>query len=159
VALGPTHLRLMRRLGESATRAAITLTLAGLVFVVVPSLLLGDALGSTAFGIANDLRDGSVEIPPPPTSVRDWPVIGESAYNTWLQASTNIGALLARSSQQIIAVGGRLLSATGSALIGLLEFAGSIFVAGFLLAKRDMSAQAARPTGSSDSSPGPSFSY
>jgi predicted PurR-regulated permease PerM len=144
VALGPTHLWLMRRFGGSATRAAIVLTLAGLVFVVVPSLLLGDALGSTAFGIANDLRDGSVEIPPPPTSVRDWPVIGESAYNTWLQASTNIGALLARSSQQIIAVGGRLLSATGSALIGLLEFAGSIFVAGFLLAKRDMSAQAAR---------------
>jgi predicted PurR-regulated permease PerM len=144
VALGPIHLWLMRRLNGSSTRAAIALTLAGLLFVVVPSLLLGDALGSTAFGIAHDLRDGSVEIPPPPTSVQDWPVIGESVYRTWLQASTNIGALLARSSQQIIAVGGRLLSATGSALFGLLEFAGSIFVAGFLLAKRDVSEQAAR---------------
>ena len=144
VALGPVHLWLMRRFSGSATRAAIALTLAGLLFVVVPSLLLGDALGSTAFGIANDLRDGSVEIPPPPISVQEWPVVGETIYNTWLQASTNLGALLARSSQQIIAVGGQLLSATGSALFGLLEFSGSIFVAGFLLAKRDVSTQAAR---------------
>jgi hypothetical protein len=110
-------------------------------------------------GRIQQLRCGSVEIPPPPTSIQDWPVNGESVYRTWLQASTNIGALLARSSQQIIAVGGRLLGATGSALIGLLEFAGSIFVAGFLLAKRDVSAQAARRMGFLDSSPGPSFSY
>ena len=144
VALGPAHLWLMRQLSDSAIRAAIALTLAALLFVVVPSLLLGDALGSTAFSIANDLRDGSVDIPPPPTSVQDWPVIGEAVYTNWLQASTNLGALLARSSEQIVAVGGRLLSATGSALLGLFEFAGSIFVAGFLLAKRDASAQAAR---------------
>lgn len=144
VALGPAHLWLTRQLSDSPARASITLTLAALLFVVVPSLLLADALGSTAFGIAHDLRDGSVEIPPPPTSVLDWPVIGEAVYKNWLQASTNIGALLARSSEQIMAVGGRLLSATGSALLGLFEFAGSIFVAGFLLAKRDASAQAAR---------------
>jgi len=129
VALGPGHLWLMRRLSDSATRAAIVLSLAGLLFIVVPSLLLGDALGSTAFGIANDLLDGSVEIPPPPTTVREWPVIGEIVYNNWLQASTNVGALLARSSEQIVAVGGRLFSAAGSAIIGLVEFAGSIIVA------------------------------
>jgi len=144
VALEPAHLWLMPRFGDSAIRAAIALSLAGLVFIVVPSLLLGDALGSTAFGIANDLMDGSVEIPPPPSSVREWPVIGEAVYNNWLQASTNLGELLGRSSEQIMAVGGRLFSAAGSAIIGLVEFAGSIILAGFLLARRDLSAQVAR---------------
>lgn len=143
VALGPAHLWLMRRLGGSATRAAIVITLAALLFVVVPSFSLGDALGSTAYQLAGDLRDGTLDIPAPPTSVQDWPVIGGSVYDTWLQASTNLGALLERSSEQLVTLGGWLLRATGSAIVSLLQFAGSILVAGFLLARRDASARAA----------------
>ena len=144
VALGPAHSWLMRSLGGSPIRAAIVITVACLVFVVVPSFLLGDALGSTAYELAGDLKGGSVEIPPPPSSVREWPVIGGTVYKTWLQASTNVGALLARSSDQVVALGGKLLSAAGSAIVGLLQFAGSILVAGFFLARREASAAAAR---------------
>jgi predicted PurR-regulated permease PerM len=144
VALSPVHAWLMRGLGGSPVRAAIVITLACLVFVVVPSMMLGDALGSTAYELAGDLRDGSVEIPPPPSSVQDWPVIGGRVYTTWLQASTNIEALVARSSDQLVALGGQLLRAAGAAVVGMLQFAGSILVAGFFLARREASARAAR---------------
>lgn len=144
VALGPLHLWLMRRFGASSSRAAIVITLAALVFVVAPSFSLGDALGSTAYRLATHLQNGTVEIPPPPASVEDWPVVGDRIYKTWLQASTNIDALLARSSEQIVALGGRLLRAAGTAIVVLLQFAGSILVAGFFLARREASANAAR---------------
>ncbi len=144
VALAPVHTWLMRPLGGSSVRAAIVLTLACLVFVVVPSSMLGDALGSTAYELAGDLKDGNVEIPPPPASVRDWPVVGGTVYSTWLQASTNIGELLTRSSDRVVALGGQLLRAAGAAIVGLLQFAGSILVAGFFLARREASAAAAR---------------
>ena len=144
VALGPLHVWLMEQLSGSAMRAAILITIAALLFVVVPSLLLGDALGSTALQLAGDLQDGTVEIPHPPASIKDCPVIGGPAYNLWLQASTNIGALLARSPDRLVELGGQLLRAAGGAIISLLQFAGSILVAGFLLIQREASAKAAR---------------
>lgn len=144
VALGPVHLWLMRRLSGSAGRAAIVLTLAALLFVVGPSLSLGDALGSTAYQLAEHMQDGSVEIPPPPDSIRDWPVVGGRLHTAWLQASTNLDALLERSSDQLVAIAARLLRGAGAAIVALLQFAGSILVAGFLLARREASARAAR---------------
>jgi len=137
VAFGPAHLWLSQRFGDSPIRAAIVLIAAALVFVVVPSLMLGDALGTTAYEVADEVADGEIQIPPPRDSVRDWPVIGESVHRTWLQASTNLDALLRRSSERIVALGGHLLQAAGSAVIALLQFAGSLFVAGFLLARRE----------------------
>jgi len=134
----------MHALGGSAVRAALVVTVGCLVFVVVPSSMLGNALGSTAYELAGDLKGGTVEIPPPPEAVRDWPVIGATVYSTWLQASTNVGELFRRSSDRVVALGGYLLRGAGSAIVGLLQFAGSILVAGFFLARRETSAAAAR---------------
>jgi hypothetical protein len=78
VGLGPAHLWLARRLGASAGRAAFILTAVGVLFVVIPSFLLGNALGETAYHFAGELRNGSVEIPAPPASVQDWPVVGDA---------------------------------------------------------------------------------
>jgi predicted PurR-regulated permease PerM len=144
VALGPVHLWIMKKLGTSPGRAAVIITLVALVFVVGPSLSLGDALGSSAYQFAEHIRDGSIEIPPPAESVQEWPVVGDRIYKTWLQASTNLDAVLSRSSKQIDEFGGQLLRTAGSVVAGLLQFAGSILVAGFLLARREASAKAAQ---------------
>jgi len=144
VALGPAHAWLMNRFDLSSARSAILLSTAALLFIVIPSLSLGDALGSTAYELAGHLADGSVEIPPPSPSVRDWPVVGERVYETWLQASTNLDALLSRSSDRLVQLGGHLLRAAGSAILALAQFAGSLVVAGFLLAWREGSSRVAR---------------
>jgi predicted PurR-regulated permease PerM len=144
VALAPAHSWLMERLGASALRAAILLTAAALLFVVLPSLALGDALGSTAYRLAGDLQDGSVEIPPPSPSVKEWPVIGGQVHQVWLQASTNLDALLARSSDRLVELGGQLLRAAGSAILALAQFGASLVVAGFLLGWRERSSRLAR---------------
>ena len=136
VALGPAHLWLTKRLGDAAGRAAAVLTLGALLFIVVPSFLLGDALGTTAYEVAEEVADGEIEIPPPPASVKEWPVVGERVFHTWSQASTNLDAVLKRSSDRLVELGASLLRAAGAAVLALLEFAGSLILAGFLLAQR-----------------------
>ena len=137
VGLGPLHLWLMRRLGGSSIHAAVVLTLTALIFIGMPSLLLGDALGSTAYRFAGEIRDGRLEIPPPADAVRGWPLIGPRAYEVWSQASTDLGDLLARSSDRIKTLGGHLLRAGSSAILALLGFFASLLVAGALLAQRE----------------------
>jgi predicted PurR-regulated permease PerM len=72
-------------------------------------------------------------VPPPPESVREWPVIGDRTYNAWALAATNLEGAVQRFSPQLKTLGGWILSkmaglagAIGHTLIALI-------VAGFLL--------------------------
>ncbi|MBW2498335.1 MAG: AI-2E family transporter [Deltaproteobacteria bacterium] len=144
VALAPAHLWLTRRLGGSSTWAALIITIASLLFIVVPSFMLGDALAQTAIGFADQIETGELKVRPPPPAVLDWPVIGERAYEVWSQASNDLDELLSHSSKQLVQLGGRLIRAAGHAVVVLLQFAGSILVAGFLLARRKDSSKRAK---------------
>lgn len=139
VALGPAHDLMSRMLGGSNLRGAIALTLTALVFVLGPSVTIGDALGKTAYRYAHRLREGRVEIPPPPTTVRDWPVVGERVYEGWSRASTDLASVLERSSDTVLMLGRKLLATTGGAVLAVLQFAGSLLLAGFILARREES--------------------
>jgi hypothetical protein len=79
----------------------------------------------------------------PPQS-RIGPSSATPCNKTWLEASNNLGDLLARSSDRVVALGGHLLRAAGGALVALLQFAGSLIVAGVLLARREKSVAFAR---------------
>lgn len=144
VALAPAHLWLRDRMGGSSVRAAIVITTAGLLFIVVPSFMLGDALAQTAMELADEIESGELTVRPPPATVRDWPVIGERAHELWTQASTDLDELLSHSSKQLVEIGGQVLRAAGRAVVVLLQFAGSILVAGFLLGRRKESSQRAK---------------
>lgn len=139
VALGPAHDLMSRMLGGSNLRGAIALTLTALVFVLGPSVTIGDALGKTAYRYAHRLREGRVEIPPPPTTVRDWPIVGERVYEGWSRASTDLASVLERSSDTVLMLGRKLLATTGGAVLAVLQFAGSLLLAGFILARREES--------------------
>lgn len=137
VALGPAHDRITRLLGGSKTRGAVVLTLAALIIVLGPSITIGDALGKTAYRYAHEIREGRFEIPPPPITVRDWPVVGQRVYDGWSRASTDLASVLERSSETVLAIGRRLLATTGGVVLAVLQFAGSLIFAGFLLARRE----------------------
>jgi predicted PurR-regulated permease PerM len=143
VALGPLHARLMGRLGSSPTISALLLAGGVLLLLGVPSVMLGDALGSTVIEFAREVEDGQVNIPPPPDEVASWPFVGETVHRSWSQASENLDALLARFSQRLAKLGSVLVRSAGAVLIGLAQFAASIVIAGVLLANRRAGARLA----------------
>jgi predicted PurR-regulated permease PerM len=140
----PGYLKLRQLLGGRGGLAATTLVLLGLILLMVPAVMLSGTLMDTAQGLANGLEDGTLAVPPPPQSVRDWPLVGERVSTLWSQASENLAATVAKIAPQLKAVGGWLLSTAAGAGFGLLQFVVAIIIAGVFLANAEASGAFAR---------------
>lgn len=140
----PGYLKLRHLLGGRGGLAATTLAVLGLVLLMVPAVMLSGTLVDTAQGLAKGLEDGTLAVPPPPPSVRDWPLVGERLSALWSQASVNLAATLAKIAPQLKAVGGWLLSTAAGAGFGLLQFVVAIIIAGVFLANAEASGAFAR---------------
>ena len=130
-----SYQRLSSAIGDRPTWAAVLVTLILLAVMIVPIALLTDSMATGIETIADEAKQGTLKIPPPPESVAGWPLIGESLHAVWLKASVNIESVLKQFAPQLKSMGSWLLSAAAGAGFGLIQFALSILVAGLLLAK------------------------
>jgi predicted PurR-regulated permease PerM len=145
IAIGayPAFLSLERWLGDRRRLAATLIVVLGLVLLIAPALLLGGTLIDSAHGLAVGLKGGSIAVPPPPPSVKTWPIIGGYLDAFWRQASENLATTLTKLAPQLKAVGGWLLSTAAGAGWGLLQFVIAIVIAGVLLAHANSGSKAA----------------
>ena len=144
VAEYPGYLKLRAWLGGRAATAATLLTALGLLVLLVPAVLLGGTLVDGAHGLAKGLEEGTLAVPPPPESVKGWPLVGESLSAFWTQASQNLAATAAKIAPQLKAAGGWLLSTAAGAGFGVLQFIIAIIIAGALLAHSESAGQFAQ---------------
>lgn len=134
-----SYQRLSSAIGDRPTWAAILVTVIFLAVMIVPIALLTDSMATGVEAIADEAKQGTLKIPPPPGSVAGWPLIGESLHAIWLKASVNIEAVLKQFAPQLKSMGSWLLSAAAGAGFGLIQFALSILIAGLLLANAGVS--------------------
>jgi predicted PurR-regulated permease PerM len=144
VALYPTFKKAESALGGRRGLAATLVTVVMMVLLVVPAFLLIESLISGVQHLAAGLRDGTLQIPPPPEGVTGWPIIGDSVAKLWTLASTNMEKALQQIGPQLEAVATWLLSAAGQTGVAVLLFLVSIIIAGVLLAKADAGARTAQ---------------
>jgi predicted PurR-regulated permease PerM len=133
---------LARALGGRNTLAAVIFVIIALAGLVVPAVMLSETLINGAQHLAASLSAGDVAVPPPPEKVADWPLIGARVYEIWLLASENLAAALGRIGPELQALSKSLLGAAGAAGMALLQLAGSLIIAGFLLARSEWRATA-----------------
>jgi predicted PurR-regulated permease PerM len=133
VALFPVFDWLARFLGSKPLAAAI-LTVLSLLIVLGPVMWLGFAMIGGIELMVEGIDTGELAIPAPPGFIRSWPVVGDHLYQLWSRAATNTEAILLEAAPYLRPVGSKLLSMSQSVAIGLLEFIGSIVIAGFLYA-------------------------
>jgi predicted PurR-regulated permease PerM len=133
VALYPLYIRLTRRL--NARLAAALTTLLCLVIVIGPVTWLGLGMIGGIRWLVAGLEDGQLAIPPPPESVKGWPIVGEPLHQLWSLARTNLKMALTEILRTFKPLGGALLGIARSVLYGLLELLVSIVVAGFLFTR------------------------
>jgi predicted PurR-regulated permease PerM len=134
VAIHPVHVKLTARLGNRKKLSAVLITLLGLVILTAPVVVLTESLVVSSMDLATQISEGSVRVPPPSDSVRDWPVVGEKLHSSWLQASENLGAALTRFGPQMEAVRHGLVATAGGAGAAFLQMFVSIIIAGVFLA-------------------------
>jgi predicted PurR-regulated permease PerM len=144
VAIHPGYDRLKSALGGRGRLAATLITLFALIVLLVPTYMLSDSLINAVQEYSANIDKGTLRVPPPPESVRSWPVIGEPLHTFWNLASNNLAAALSKITPQLKKFGIPLLSTAAGAGVGILKFVVSIIIAGVLLANAVGGGRAAR---------------
>lgn len=132
VALYPIFYWLSGVLHGQRVVAAFTIMLFSLVLMLGPAAWLGLSLAESFRTLTMQFTNGMIALPPPPETVKAWPLIGNEAYKIWQLASTNLRSLLTQAAPYLKPLGGTLLDAAGSLGINLLKFIVATIVSGFL---------------------------
>jgi predicted PurR-regulated permease PerM len=98
IAIHPAYLRLGRVTGGRERLSATILVVGFLLLLIVPSVMITTSLVESATELAGKLQEGELKVPPPPTTVADWPIVGERLHALWATASQNLEAALSRRS-------------------------------------------------------------
>jgi len=131
VALYPVFNWLARLIGSKSLAAAM-ITVLSLMIVLGPVTWLGFAMVGGIELLVKGIDTGQLAIPMPPDAIKDWPLIGQKIFQLWSQAATNTETLLLQAAPYLKDFGSKLLSLSQGVAVGLLEFVGSIVIAGFL---------------------------
>ncbi len=133
IALYPIFLWLSRCLGNRQKLAAVLIVLLGIGIILGPvSVIVTLAIDSIQTLIHN-FENGTIRIPPPPSNIADWPVIGEPLSRIWQDARRDLFKVIEVYRPQISAFATKLLSFAGSASLGIIQFVFSIIIAGVLM--------------------------
>lgn len=133
VALYPLHAWLSDHLGQRPALAASIVTVLAAAVVIVPATWLGVGLVEGLRTISEQLGSERPLVPSPPTSIKDWPLVGERLYDLWNQASSNLEAVLTQLAPYLKPLLLSSLAMVGDMGIGALKFVIAVILAGFLL--------------------------
>jgi predicted PurR-regulated permease PerM len=129
-------------LGGRGGLAATLITLIGVAAIIGPLAMISLNFAEVAQGLFARLGEGTLTVPPPSEAVRDWPIIGERLHAGWTLASANVEEALKRFGPSLLEAGGAALGKVAAIWIGILVFAVSVLVAGFLFGPGPRLAQA-----------------
>jgi len=134
VAIYPIFTKLKAALGGRNKLASILYTLIALALLMTPTIMVSNSMIDTSAAISERYAAGTLEIPPPDDSVKDWPLIGEEIHSVWTQASSNLEKTLIHYEPQLKKAGQAFVSAAAGLGGGILMFVLSIIISGVLVA-------------------------
>jgi predicted PurR-regulated permease PerM len=140
VAMEPFIGWLASRLGGRRKMASVLFALFVIAILVIPSVMLTTSSIDAVQSVAANLENDTLQVPPPPAGVKEWPIIGPSVNKTWTLASTNLAAALKQFGPQLKDAAGTLLGSVGGGLKAVFMFIISVVIAAALLATADKGA-------------------
>jgi len=141
VAVFPLFAKLKAALGDRNKLASTLYTLIALAILITPTFFASNSIIDSSAAISERHAAGTLDIPPPPDGVKDWPLIGEDFYSLWAQSSSNLDKMLERYHPEIKEAGSKLVAAAASIGGGILLFVLSIIISGILVANASGSYQ------------------
>lgn len=134
VAVYPLYVVMRQRLHLPNWMAATLLSLLLLALLLAPVVILSASAIESLDTYAGMLLRGQHIVPPPPETIRDWPLVGTRLHDFWQNASNDLRTLLGAHVGQIASVGRWIGRIAAGVFFEVLQFAGAIIVAGVLLA-------------------------
>jgi len=133
VAAHPGYAHLRGLLGGRSVPAGILFVIIALVVLVAPTVVLSGTLVNGVKDLMDGFDQGTLQVPPPPDGVADWPLVGAQVHDFWSAAASNLESALLSIAPQIRAAASWLLSAAAGLGVGLLQFVFAILIAGVIL--------------------------
>ncbi len=137
VALFPLFSLIKRLVGGRNKLASVIFTLITVAVLVIPMIMLSVSMFDGVKDVSEKFESGTLVVPPPPESVKEWPVIGENTYSIWNLTATNMEATLVKYKDEITSVGKALLSGVTGAGVTVLQFVLSLIIAGVMVANAE----------------------
>ena len=133
----PLYQWMQKKLNLSNAWTATVFTSLMLIILITPTIMLSNALMNEAHVISEDLKKGTLVIPPPPESVSNLPLVGKKLSIFWTKASEDPKSTLGEVVPQVKQLAKWLVKVAGSAVLGILMLIFSIIIAGIFLANAE----------------------
>jgi len=133
IALFPVFEKLKGWLGGRNNLAGVVFIVVSLALVITPTVLLTDSLIDGATRLKDAMDEGTLTVPPPSDSVKEWPAVGEKVHAAWLQSSRDFGGAASKYSDQLKALANWMagsIAALGGAVVQTIF---SLIIAGILM--------------------------
>jgi len=137
VTLYPLFRKLSNKMKGRKKPAAIIITIISLSIIFIPGVIFTDSLVQGVQVYSKEMDKEDIELPPPDAKVAEWPLIGNTVYDLWKQASESPESLVKAYSNQLKDFGSWLLSALMGTGMAFVQFILSIIIAGIFLAFSD----------------------
>jgi predicted PurR-regulated permease PerM len=133
VGVYPLHMKLKRVLGNRAKLSAALIIIVGLSVIAVPVALFTSSTVESIKNTVEAIENDALKVPPPNEKLKEWPLIGESAYSFWSSANQNLEATFQKYKPQLLELTPKLTKAVTGMVGGLVQFILSIIIAGVFL--------------------------
>ena len=134
VALYPVYSWFSKRLGGMAWLPSILTTLLTLAVVIGPMTWLSLSLADGVRTLIALMNTWDYNVPPPPESLKDWPMAGAMLFKIWSWTSINVQSVISYVLPELKSVGEITLGIASRAGAGALQFLAAVVVSGLLFA-------------------------
>lgn len=135
VALHPLHIKLSTVLKGNKKLASTIIALIGISLIALPAISLSSSSIDSAQHLYQGIEEGTLKIPSPNESVKEWPLIGAQTYDLWQATSQDIQKVASQHSEQIKHFSTSLLSGVAGIGGSIVQFIISLIIAVVFMAK------------------------
>jgi len=138
VALHPFYNKLLKiTKGKKKGLVTSVFILILLALIIMPTINLTNSVIDSGKELYQSFDAGTLKVPPPAESIKEWPFIGESLYGTWSSASSDLENFIVNYKEEISNSLGWLFSSfaglVGSVALGLF----ALIIAGVFMSSAD----------------------
>lgn len=133
VAMYPLHKSLSEKLGGKSKLASFLIVFVFMAIIIIPSLFLIGSLTNEVKELKANHANGTLSIPPPDEKVKEWPVIGNQLYNTWMSASVNLKDTIIKHKDQLAGAMSKIAKGILGSISAVVQILAAFLLAGILL--------------------------
>jgi predicted PurR-regulated permease PerM len=133
IVLYPGFNFLQKKLKGRKSLASFIITIALLMLIILPTVFFVNSVASTVVELKAGVENGSLKVATPGQNIKDWPLIGDKAYDLLYTLSTDLKTGLLQYKEQIAEVAKKLLGSVLSSTVAFLQVILSVIIAGILM--------------------------